>query len=322
MDDHTEILPSPVPGKTAAVLLGVLNRARLGFPSRIFSGAGGIGDSLLCSTVFHEFKKRSPARLGMSTSFPALFEHNPDVDFVLTPTTPGTQYFLRHGLSISQLKYAAYDSARDSDAPLTEHLLIKICRMAGIQGEIELRPWLFLTPEEHEGGKLAPRQIVIQSSALGSPYPMKNKEWFPDRFQWVADKLLSQATIIQLGSPSDPLIQGARDLRGKTNFRQSAAILANSMLFVGAVGFLMHLARAVDCRSVIVYGGRETPETTGYTANTNLTGTTPCSPCWLRNDCDFNRECMNMISAQSAFEAVLIQIARHGTPLEVENASV
>jgi len=29
----------------------------------------------------------------------------------------------------------------------------------------------------------------------------------------------------------------------------------------------MHLARAVDCRAVIVYGGRERPEISGYICN-------------------------------------------------------
>lgn len=309
-------------GKMATAFLGGFNRVRLGFPTHIFSAAGGIGDTLLCSTVFREIKRRHQARLGMLTVFPSLFEHSPDVDFVIQPGNGLPGDILIRGLAVTRLAYADYDPVRDSDSPLTEHLLVKICRMAGIQGEIELRPQLFLSPEERAAGKLADRQIVIQSSALGSPYPMKNKDWFPDRFQRVADNLLQRASIIQLGSPVDPLIQGASDLRGKTNFRQSAAILSNSLLFIGAVGFLMHLARAVDCRSVIVYGGRETPQTTGYIANANLIGATPCSPCWLRNDCNFNRECMNMISPEAVIDAALKQLARQGTPLETEIATL
>jgi hypothetical protein len=36
-------------------------------------------------------------------------------------------------------------------------------------------------------------------------------------------------------------------------------MMVNSVLFVGLVGFLMHLARAVDCRATFICGGRELP---------------------------------------------------------------
>jgi ADP-heptose:LPS heptosyltransferase len=284
-------------------------------------GAGGIGDDLLCTTVIREFKKRHPdARLGMLTNNGSLFEGNPDVEFLVPYRSRLAGRFLYSGLPMTHLYYSAYDPIRDSDAPLSEHLLITICRMAGITGPVELKPWFHLSPAELAAGRRFEKQIVIQSSSLGSPSPMKNKAWYPERFQAVASGLCTQASLIQLGAPTDPLLEGALDLRGKTTFRESAAILANSLLFVGGVGFLMHLARAVDCRSAIVYGGRETPQLTGYSANANLTGPTPCSPCWLRNDCDFNHECMNMISAATVLETALEQIARHGSPLQIDTA--
>jgi ADP-heptose:LPS heptosyltransferase len=201
---------------------------------------------------------------------------------------------------------------------LKEHFLASMCRMAGISGEVALRPYLFLRPEELAAGRCFDRQIVIQSAGLGSGKPMKNKEWYPERFQSVADQLQSQARLIQLGTPADPPLKGTVDFRGKTSLRKAAAILANSVVFVGQVGFLMHLARAVDCRSAIVYGGRETPATTGYTANKNIIGLTPCSPCWEENKCDYNRECMNMISVEAVVGAATEQINRHGSPLETE----
>ncbi|HWB61284.1 MAG TPA: glycosyltransferase family 9 protein [Chthoniobacteraceae bacterium] len=306
----------------ARLILGCLNRARLGFPSRIFAGAGGIGDDLLCTAVLHEIKKRKRGRLGMMTVRPELFEGNPDVDIAIVPDGRRSRRIFFHGLPVTQLAYSAYDTALDRDAPLDEHVLVKICRLAGIRGEIELRPWFFLSPAERAAGKLHERQIVIQSSALAAPYPMKNKEWYIDRFQWVADQLAGQGTLVQIGSAPDPLIHGARDLRGKTSLRESAAILANALVFIGLETFLMHLARAVECRSVIIYGGRLLPRQIGYSANANLTGPTPCSPCWLRNDCPYDRACMNMITAESALEAAQKQLGLHGAPLETEMAVI
>ena len=147
---------------------------------------------------------------------------------------------------------------------------------------------------------------------------MRNKEWYPQRFQEVCAGLTREFTVIQLGSELDPKLDGVMDLRGKTSLRQSAAILANARVFVGLVGFLMHLARAVDCRSVIVYGGRETPLQTGYTANQNLPSPVECSPCWLRNTCAYDRKCMDMITVPQVIAAARDQIARYGTLLEVQ----
>ena len=128
--------------------------------------------------------------------------------------------------------------------------------------------------------------------------------------------------VIQLGSADDPKLEGATDLRGKTTVRQSAAILANSFVFIGLVGFLMHLARAVDCRSVIVYGGREKPTQTGYVANKNLYSQVKCAPCWLRNPCDYDRKCMDLISVSQIISAAAEQISRYGTLLEVQTAQL
>ena len=56
--------------------------------------------------------------------------------------------------------------------------------------------------------------------------------------------------------------------------RESAAILSRSLAFVGQVGFLMHLARAVDCRSVIVYGAQLQP----FVLAIDLVNPAPCIP--------------------------------------------
>ena len=315
-----ELASPPLARKIVAAVLARFNQARLGFPRRILIGAGGIGDDLLCTAVFHELKKRREGRMGMMSANASLFENNPDVDFVFAPRSPAIARILQHGLPVTPLSYSAYDPVQDRDEPLKEHVLATLCRKAGITGEVELRPWLHLRPEELAAGRHFERQIAIQSSALGSPHPMKNKDWSPGKFQSLARRLREAASLVQLGSPSDPPLEGALDLRGKTSLRGSAAVLANSLIFAGNVGLLMHLARAVDCRSVIVYGGRETPDLTGYPANANLTGPTPCSPCWLRNTCPYDLECMRMIKPESAWEAAQAQIARHGTPLETASA--
>jgi ADP-heptose:LPS heptosyltransferase len=311
-----------IPGKLFSPLFGVANRVRLGFPGRYFQGTGGIGDDLMCTTVFRELKKRSSRRIAMATQHPDLFEKNPDVDHVISHPHPRTARWLQRGLPLKRLGYSAYDPVRDADEPLAENVLIKLLRLARATGEVELRPYIFLTEKELSAGKLAREQIVIQSSGMSAPYPMRNKEWYPDRFQTVCAELSADVQMIQIGSAKDPKLESALDLRGKTSLRQSAAILANSLLFVGLEGFLMHLARAVDCRSVIIYGGRIKPTQIGYVANKNLYSQVRCAPCWLRNNCDFDRKCMDMITTDQVIAAAAEQISKYGTLLEVQTAQL
>jgi ADP-heptose:LPS heptosyltransferase len=172
-----------------------------------------------------------------------------------------------------------------------------------------------LSDEERRFGQFSPRQIAIQSSGLSAAMPMRNKEWLPARFQEVVDALRGRFDFVQLGSEADPPLAGAIDLRGKTTVRQSAGLLTHSLCFVGLVGFLMHLARAVGCRSTIIYGGRERPQQSGYSCNENLATAPPCSPCWRWNRCEYEHVCMTEIQAQSVVDAVLRQVDRAGEPI-------
>jgi ADP-heptose:LPS heptosyltransferase len=193
-----------------------------------------------------------------------------------------------------------------------------MCEQAGIRGSVRLRPYLELSDAEKQNGRRVKRQVVIQSSGRSAQFFYRTKEWYPERFQEVVSRLKHEVDFVQLGSISDPPLEGVLDLRGKTSIRESAAILANSILFVGLVGFLMHLARAVECRSVVVYGGRELPEQTGYVCNTNIVGRADCSPCWRYDDCPGGRDCMKQITVDQVVEAVYHRIAEPHLGLAVQ----
>jgi len=312
--------PVTIAGRLVSPFAGVVNRVRHGFPSRFFQGAGRIGDDLMCTTVFRELRKRNKRSVAMVTRNPGLFEKNPDVEKIIVQTDAPANRWGRAGLPVLTLAHSGYDAARDLDLPPDEHVLIRMCRLASITGPVELRPYIFLTPTELAAGRLGENQVAVQSTGLASPLAMMNREWYPQRFQELCAQLRSDVRVVQVGSVSDMKLEGAIDLRGKTNLRQTAAVLANSLVFIGLVGFVMHLARAVDCRSVIIYGGREKPTVTGYVANKNLYTQVRCAPCWLRNPCEFNRKCMDMITVDQVIAATADQISRYGTLLEVQTA--
>ena len=146
------------------------------------------------------------------------------------------------------------------------------------------------------------------------------------RFQQVCHALSERYTLVQIGSATDPKLDGALDYRGRTSLRESAAILASSKIFIGLEGLLMHLARAVDCPSVSLSMAVDRgPSQIGYICNVNLTGgEPPCvSPCWQRNRCDYNHECMRMIQAERVIDAAQeLGLRQARTPLSTQTAII
>lgn len=289
----------------------------------VYFGGDGVGDELLLSTVLHELRARGERGLGVMTARPELFGHSRDVDHVLPVRHDHVAGLRRVGCRVDQLVYIARRLPPDIDVPPPRHLLAEICRLAGIGGRVSLRPYLTLTDTERAANPRPSPYVVIQSSRRSASLVIGNKEWFPERFQVVVDAFRKSCAVIQLGLPSDPPLTGAEDLRGQTTLRQSAAILAGASAFVGLVGLLMHLARAVDCPAVIIYGGRERPDQSGYAVNRNLFTALPCSPCWRWNSCDFDRRCLREIAAEQVIEATRGLLAEPpARPLAAEAATI
>jgi len=311
---QTSNLPSWIP--TPARLGGMVWAARTvlragGFPELGLIFYGGMGDDLMCTAAAHELKKRGAGKLWQFTAYPDLFEGNPSV----TAVPADFRLYRLCDMFRSPRRALEYPE------PPTRHLIATICAAAGVRGEVALRPYLYLTEAERRAGRRTARtQVAIQSSSVGARYPMRNKQWPHARFQAVADALAADFDLVQLGSTSEPALDGCLDLRGKTTIRETAGILAASRMFVGLVGGLMHLARAVECRSVIVYGGREHPAQSGYSANENLYWDGPCAPCWQRDDCDYDRRCLEAIMPETVIAAARRVAERVETPLELDHA--
>lgn len=275
---------------------------RVGIPRIVLYFSGGLGDQLLCSAVLRELRLRGNSHVWIISDRVDLFEGMPDASHVVTLS----QYrkmpaFIRP--TYIPLEYNTHQPEIDRSIQPSRHIISELCARAGIAGKISLRTYLNLSCREKEEGTWAAGWIAIQSSGLAANSAMKNKEWFSHRFQEVIDTLCDEFKFVQLGSKIDPPLRNAKDMRGIAR-RQSASVLFNARLYLGPVGFVMHLARAVDCPSVIVYGGREAPWQSGYSCNENLYSPLPCAPCWRWNTCEFERKCMDQISVADVVQSV------------------
>jgi len=290
---------------------------RYGRPRQlVYFGGRGFGDDLLLGTVMHELRVRGGRRLALVSRLDDLFFHSPSIDhFVKEEWRTLAAVHRFGGRVIKPIYYLRYEPPA-YDVPATVHIITMMCRTAGIRGRVALRTYLSLTRAERARGRICENQVAIQCTGEESLNFSPLKHWFTERYQEVVDKLRGRVNFVQLGSAGDPKLTGVIDLRGKTGVRESAAILANSRVGITYVGFLMHLARAVDTRSVIIFGGRERPDQSGYICNENLFTALPCSPCWLRRQSLQDRECMKRITSDDVVAAVERVLAKGDLPLE------
>lgn len=286
----------------------------------VYFGGHGIGDELLLSGPLHELRQRGGQGLAVLTSQPEFFLNSPDVDAVHAVNHADVPFLRRNGVTVDQAIYIDDRLPPDIDIPPPRHLLAEMSRRCGVKGPVEIRPRLWLSPAETERSERWRNCIAVQASRSSASLTIGNKEWLPERFQTVVDELSRNHRVVQIGLKGDPLLRGAEDLRGQTLPRETGVVLAGARAFVGLVGFLMHLARAVECPAVIVYGGRERPDQSGYVANENLYSPVPCAPCWRWNSCDFEHRCMTDIEASQVIAATERLLARPRSPLPIEHA--
>jgi len=129
--------------------------------------------------------------------------------------------------------------------------------------------------------------------------------WGISNFQSVRDHY-PDIKFVQIGLPSEPLLERVIDARGRS-LRETAAILKNSIFFLGHQGGFMHLNKAVGKSSVLIFGGYIRPDIVGYRDDINLYSEVDCSPCYTSEqkqaDCP-SMKCMKMIAVETVIVAV------------------
>lgn len=321
--------PEKIPQAIGTELFALKVLVTSGVPDVLLQLIGGIGDELLLTAVAHELKQRTPNLKIWQVAYHSqdMLEKNPDYENIF-----GSQYLsLCYSNFLNRqrlrLRYAECGVPGEVEIPSQRHIIAELCFRAGVRGEVSIRPYLYLTSAEETRGRFAEHQIVVHCVREKSHY-MANKVWPETKYERLITLMRNvpaisrRYKIIQVGTDRDPALPGVLDLRGRTTLRETAAILKNSEVFVGGSGLLTHMARAVDCRSVIIYGGREHSYQSGYICNENIDSFVNCAPCWRWDTCDFERKCMTMIEPNHVLEAIERGLAKRGQPLDVETVTL
>lgn len=285
----------------------------------VYTSWGGMGDEILHTAAIRELAQRLGGPVWVLSLHPWVYRQHPWVKGVIPPDGHVTDWAQRH----RKLRFGGYAKQRERNKPRWQwHQIAMISEQLGITGEIELRPEVHLREQEIQAASSFKDSIVVHSSILGARFPLHNKQWPPERMAEVVKELRKNHRVIQIGGIKDPFLPGAEDVRGWRDLRYVASILANAALFVGIEGFHTHLARAVNCRSVVIYGGYSHPDETGYPCNENLFTALPCSPCYEPSGCNFRRKCLDDIMPQHVLAAVERAFGRKTKRFETEKADL
>jgi len=163
---------------------------------------------------------------------------------------------------------------------------------------------------------------ALRQAGITAPFivvePETNREFFGDlrawpfeRWQALTSALVAEGhRVVQVGLPGGSALDGAVDLRGKTDFRAACAVLARARLFLGTESGLMHAARAVGCDAVIVWGGVTLPEFAGYPERHAIVcHRVHCAPCGNLGWCDNAHVCMRGIGSDEVLARVRARLA-------------
>ncbi len=179
-------------------------------------------------------------------------------------------------------------------------------------------PEIHLDPDDRQRAETALRRAGVAMPFVAIE-PETNREFFGDlrawpfeRWQALARALVADGRcVVQIGLPGGTALEGAIDLRGKTDFRAACAVLARARLFLGTESGLMHAARAVGCDAVIVWGGVTLPEFAGYTDRHDVVcHRVACAPCGNLGWCDNEHVCMRGIAAEEVIARARARLAR------------
>ena len=169
-------------------------------------------------------------------------------------------------------------------------------------------PELYLRPEDQEQGDQLLTSLRIGHIPLVLLYPSAryiNKAWPLEHFSALADWLADQGTVVALiGHQREVLIgqqiinltkSKPKNLMGQTRLLQLAALMKRSALFVGNDGGPMHMAAAVGCPVLGLFGPTD-PHVWGPRGKR-------VSVIYKGLDCQDEERCMQQISVEEVCQA-------------------
>lgn len=231
------------------------------------------GDIVAMTAAVRELHRQYPGRYrtDVRSSTPAIWEHNPYVT-VIGDNDPEARSIEMHYPLINQSNQRPVHFLEGYCEYLAAQLGLPSLRPQDFRGDIYLsdeeRGWM--NQVEETTGYRGAFWLVN----AGSKTDFTCKQWPIKHYQAVVDRLRGRLVFVQIGAAehNHPALEGAIDLRGKTDHRQLIRLVYHAAGVLTGVSYPMHLAAAVPTPPsmgrlrpcVVINGGREPPHWEQY----------------------------------------------------------
>ena len=261
----------------------------------VYSVAAGLGDELMIWGVLQTFaESRQAAKITFHSRFAEVLKRVPSAVGVtpydvakLPPGSTGLGYVSKSQLSINEQMAA---------------------RLGLVPDEYPIP--LPVQSSNSPGGAYPSGGTIIVIQPVASAWT-PNKQWPEASWTQLVESLPPDATVVEVGQKgfftTPPRHPKFISIAGVTSVEDYMAAISRATVFVGPPSSGMHVAHAYGVRSVVIVGGYEAP-VYPYPRAIQLHTDMPCSPCWLRTACPYDKACLRKISTGTVREAVLTQL--------------
>ncbi len=248
----------------------------------------------MCTLVFRAILEENP---GCQITFLSRF---PDV-FRGHPALHGVEAFLpEHRSGAIALKYDQVLPPRKS----LPGLMAECVGLRKVSGGV----WMPHLAEATSPGPMEnlPRPIVVLQPRASAWTP--NKQWPVERWRELVKLLLASHSVVELGHESvmDAGWTHTRflSLCGQTSLAEFMGAIRQADVFAGPPSGGMHVASAFGVRSVILFGGYESPGGYGYATVEAFFSRVECAPCWKSDGCPHSLKCLKQIEVDSVVNRI------------------
>ena len=300
------------------MILTISQAAVLGY-KEIYASWDGIGDQICFMFALQTRFKQTGRKAVIFTPLPWLYKYADFCDII-----PNVHYgnllkkaeeAYKHHLWVRFISPTCIHWTGENENVVTwpmRHIAAQYCANMGLSGPVDIQPHLLLTEEEKSFGRFYKNQIAVMTGGM-----MRYKAWDFEKMQEVVESLGGRYHFVQIGAPSDRRLRGVKVLtHKKLSLRQTASVLYNSRCFVGSIGGLMHLAKAVGCPSVITYSSAEPLNYDSYPENISVYAPGSCNDCAhnlhdpQHEPCPYNYSCIRDIKTDAVVKAIEAMMAR------------
>ena len=216
-----------------------------------------------------------------------IFRHNEDFCLDFKKAAAEGTLLLPMVLNNQNANYCKKDTPQKAFHRQDKHIIEQYCEVYGIENP-ELK--CYLTTSEDCWSDTRVRSevgeekfVVIEPNSKTNYTP--NRAYPFEKWQKIVDDLKEEVNFVQVGVSGSKILNNVIDLTGKTSFRDTAKVIQMSELFISAEGGLVHVATAVNTKSIVLITGYQSEKMVAYPQNINV-NISNHEVCGLKVSCD------------------------------------